>query len=175
MNLQPTLSNALVTLRPLLFEDFTALFQVAQDPLIWEQHPCSDRYQPLPFQAFFEESVASGGALVVIDQAIKEVIGSSRFKPIPSAPEAIEIGWSFLARAYWGGTYNKAVKHLMIGYAFEFIKDVVFYVGVDNVRSQRAVAKLGGELVQGPAYAHLIADKTDDLCFRINRGSWRRE
>ncbi|MBX2870689.1 MAG: GNAT family N-acetyltransferase [Saprospiraceae bacterium] len=175
MNLQPKRSNELVQLRPLESNDFNALFQVAQDPLIWEQHPCPDRYLPQPFTAFFEDSLQSGGALVVIDQLNGKIIGSSRFKSIIGAPEAVEIGWSFLARAYWGGTYNRAVKELMIAYAFEYLEDVVFYIGKENIRSQRAVSKIGGELVQGPAYAHLIADKTNDLCFRINRSRWRRE
>ena len=175
MDLQPRVSNELVQLRPLVTKDFTALFQVAQDALIWEQHPCPDRYLPEPFAVFFEDSLNSGGALVVIDQVSREIIGSSRFKPILGAPTAIEIGWSFLAREYWGGTYNRAVKELMMAHAFVSIEDVVFYIGKDNIRSQRAVAKLGGELVQGPVYAHLIADKINDLCFRIKQSSWRRE
>lgn len=175
MNLQPTLSNELVLLRPLDAQDFDALFKVAKDPLIWEQHPCPDRYLPESFTAFFEDSLQSGGALVVLDQAQANIIGSSRFKPIIGAPKAIEIGWSFLARAYWGGTYNRAVKHLMITYAFQFLDDIVFYVGKENIRSQRAVEKLGAEWVADPAFAHLIADKVNDLCFRINRSRWGRE
>ena len=175
MNLQPWLSNQLVQLRPLIAQDFAALFEAAKDPLIWEQHPCPDRYLPKPFAAFFEDSLTSGGALVVIDQVSGKIIGSSRFKPILGAPNAIEIGWSFLARAYWGGRYNRAVKDLMMAHAFSAIQDGVFYIGKDNLRSQRAVAKLGGELVQAPVHAHLIADKTNDLCFRINQSCWRQE
>lgn len=174
MNLQPTLANELVLLRPLQAQDFEALFEVAKDPLIWEQHPCPDRYLPEPFAAFFEDSIQSSGALVVIDQAQAGIIGSSRFKPIVGAPLAIEIGWSFLARAYWGGRYNKAVKQLMMAHAFQSVEDIVFYIGKENIRSQRAVGKLGAELVAGPAFAHLIADKVDDLCFRINRSHWER-
>lgn len=175
MNLQPTLSNKLVQLRPLLAEDFDAMFEIAKDPLIWEQHPCPDRYLPEPFAAFFEDSLQSGGALVVVDQAQADIIGSSRFKPIIGAPLAIEIGWSFLARTYWGGVYNKAVKQLMIAHAFQFVEDVVFYIDPENIRSQRAVAKLGAELVDGPAFQHLIADKVNDLCFRINRSKRGKE
>lgn len=172
MNLQPYLANDLVQLRPLLVEDFAALYQVAQDPLIWEQHPCSDRNLPAPFASFFEDSIRSGGAVIVIDQNNKEVIGSSRFKPIIGAPKAVEIGWSFLARKYWGGQYNKAVKYLMITYAFTFLDDIVFYIGKENIRSQRAVEKLGGERVQGEKFSHLIADKLDDHTYRINRDKW---
>ena len=45
MNLQPTLQNDLIILRPLRENDFEALYEVAKDPLIWEQHPSRERYK----------------------------------------------------------------------------------------------------------------------------------
>ncbi len=54
---QPTLRGTLVELRPLCAEDEKALFAVASDPLIWEQHPVRDRYKPEVFTAFFRESL----------------------------------------------------------------------------------------------------------------------
>ena len=41
MNLQPILENENVKLLPLQEDDFEVLYQVASDPLIWEQHPLS--------------------------------------------------------------------------------------------------------------------------------------
>jgi len=55
----------------------------------------------------------------------------------------VEIGWTFLARSHWGGTYNRELKALMLGHAFRFVRTVVFLVHPCNVRSQRAVEKLG--------------------------------
>lgn len=172
MNLQPHLANDLVQLRPLRPTDFDALYRVAQDPLIWEQHPCPDRHLPGPFSRFFEDSLHSDGALVVLDSSTQTIIGSSRFKPIPTAPKAIEIGWSFLARKYWGGRYNKAVKQLMIAHAFLFVEDVIFYIGPENIRSQRAVQKLGATLIKGEANEHLIVEKIHDLTYRIHKTDW---
>ncbi len=57
---------------------------------------------------------------------------------------AVEIGWSFLSRKYWGGVYNKSIKKLLIDYAFESLEDVIFYIGKENIRSQKAVEKIGG-------------------------------
>ena len=45
MNLQPSLESELIILRPLRKSDFKELFEVAKDPLIWEQHPDNDRYK----------------------------------------------------------------------------------------------------------------------------------
>ncbi len=143
MILQPTLKGKLVLLRPLKESDLEPLYEVAKDPLIWEQHPCPTRYQRAEYEAFFKDSLDSQGALIVIDAASDQVIGSSRFNPIERHSNAVEIGWSFLARKYWGGKYNRAVKKLMISHALETLDCVIFYIGRDNVRSQKAVEKLG--------------------------------
>ncbi len=98
-DLQPTLQGKLLELRPLRSEDFDRLFAVAADPLIWEQHPASDRYQPSVFRQFFDEALASGGALVALDGSSGHVIGSSRFTAYDAATSQVEIGWTFLARS----------------------------------------------------------------------------
>lgn len=140
---QPVLVGALLELRPIRAGDFEALFQVAADPLIWQQHPEPNRYQKATFRAFFEEALASGGALVALDRATGQIIGSSRYHGYDAERSVIEIGWSFLARAYWGGRYNGEMKRLMVEHAFRSVKRVIFIIGPDNHRSQRAVEKIG--------------------------------
>jgi N-acetyltransferase len=143
-DLQPRLTGELLELRPLCAEDFDALFAVAADPLIWEQHPCTDRYEEPVFREFFREAMESGGAFVVIDRKDNRVIGSSRYFGYDEAKSEIEIGWTFLARSHWGGVYNREMKDLMLRHAFQFVDSVIFIVGVRNFRSQRAVEKIGG-------------------------------
>jgi N-acetyltransferase len=143
-DLQPVLNGELLILRPLRQEDFEDLYAVASDPLIWEQHPARDRYKREVFAELFRESLASGGALIAIDTKDGKVIGSSRFHSYNHAQNEIEIGWSFLARSHWGGTYNREMKQLMLQHAFRFVNVVVFLVGLENFRSQRAVEKIGG-------------------------------
>jgi RimJ/RimL family protein N-acetyltransferase len=140
---QPTLVGELLELRPLRTADLAGLFQAAADPLIWEQHPEPDRYQEATFRTFFEQALDSGGALVAIDRASGTLIGSSRYHGYDPANGVIEIGWTFLARAYWGGRYNGEMKRLMLEHAFRRVKTVIFIVGPENRRSQRAVEKLG--------------------------------
>jgi N-acetyltransferase len=142
--LQPVLKGELVELRPLRPEDFDALYAVASDPLIWEQHPNRDRYQEEIFKEFFREAMESGGALIAIDAKDGRVIGSSRFHGYDEANSEIEIGWTFLARSHWGGAYNGEMKKLMLRHAFRFVKSVIFVIGPQNLRSQRAVEKIGG-------------------------------
>ena len=141
---QPTLKGDLVDLRPLVPEDFDDLYAVASDPLIWEQHPAKTRHEKEGFKAFFCESLESGGALIATDTTTTRVIGSSRFHAYSEQRTEVEIGWTFLARSHWGGIYNSQMKNLMLRHAIQFVNNVVFLIGPQNLRSQRAVEKIGG-------------------------------
>jgi RimJ/RimL family protein N-acetyltransferase len=140
---QPVLESQLLELRPLRSEDFQELYAVASDPLIWEQHPHNTRYQEEVFRRFFRDALASGGALIAIDRETRRVIGSSRYDGYDKEKSQVEIGWTFLARSHWGGVYNGEMKRLMLQHAFKFVNNVVFVIGIQNFRSQKAVAKLG--------------------------------
>ncbi len=141
---QPNLKGELLELRPMTGADFDALYAVASDPLIWEQHPARDRHEENQFRMFFDEGLELGGALVVIDLKTGRIIGSSRYRGYDETVSEVEIGWSFLARPYWGGVYNREMKRLMLEHAFKFVRTVVFLIGLENIRSQKAVAKIGG-------------------------------
>jgi RimJ/RimL family protein N-acetyltransferase len=147
--LQPHLVGELIEVRPLHADDWESLFAVASDPLIWEQHPARDRYREDVFREFFREALEMGSAFVVIERRTGKIIGSSRYylsdqQGFDSSESVVEIGWTFLARAYWGGEYNRELKRLMLEHAFKFVERVVFVIGVTNFRSQKAVEKIGG-------------------------------
>jgi len=142
-DLQPHLTGELIELRPLAPEDWDDLFAVASDPLIWEQHPESDRYKENVFKVFFREALECGGAFAVIDAQTQHIIGSTRFYGYDPDKSEIEIGWTFLARKYWGGGYNAEMKRLLLNHAFKFVESVVFFVGETNFRSQKAMEKIG--------------------------------
>lgn len=142
-DLQPILEGELLCLRPLRPEDWDDLYAVASDPLIWEQHPNSDRHKEEVFREFFREALESGGALLVIDSHDGHVIGSSRFHGYDREKSEVEIGWTFLAKSHWGGAHNKEMKQLMLRHAFRFVQSVIFLIDPQNLRSQRAVEKIG--------------------------------
>ena len=144
LDLQPNLTGELTQLRPLTPDDWEDLFVVASDPLIWEQHPESDRYKEDVFKVFFKEALESGGAFVFIDKRSQRMIGSTRIYGYDAEKSEIEIGWTFLARKNWGGRYNRELKQLMLDHAFKFVENVIFYVGENNIRSQKATEKIGG-------------------------------
>lgn len=166
--LQPHLVGELLEVRPLKPEDWESLLAVASDPLIWEQHPAWDRYKEEVFREFFREALASGGALVVIDRKTQKIIGSSRYFGFDPEKREIEIGWTFLARAHWGGKYNGELKRLMLEHAFKFVESVVFLIGPTNVRSQKAVEKIGG-VMTGRRETTLHGKTVENVVYQIKK------
>jgi RimJ/RimL family protein N-acetyltransferase len=145
--LQPTLTGTLIEVRPLRADDFDALFTAASDPLIWEQHPEPNRHERAVFQRYFDSAMESGGAFAVVERGSGKIFGSSRYWSLNPAESEIEIGWTFLERAFWGGRYNAELKSLMLGHAFQFVDRVLFVIGENNLRSQKAVERIGAERV----------------------------
>ena len=140
-DLQPTLANELVKLVPLKDSDFEALFAVAADPLIWEQHPNRDRYKRAVFENFFKGAIESNGAFIIYEADTNEVIGSSRY--YDREKNSIAVGYTFIARKYWGKGYNASIKKLMFDYAFQHVNKIILHIGATNFRSQKAAEKIG--------------------------------
>ncbi|MDD2725555.1 MAG: GNAT family N-acetyltransferase [Methylovulum sp.] len=143
---KPSITGDAISLRPLYPEDFEALYAVAADPLIWEQHPHPLRYQREVFESsFFASAIDSPGALVVIENISGRIIGSSRFYEWDADHQEVAIGFTFLARSHWGGQTNRELKRLMLAHAFRWANTVWFHVGVNNIRSRKAMEKMGAE------------------------------
>src|SRR4029434_8739298 len=154
VDLQPHLKGERLERRPLAPGDWDELFAVASDSLIWEQHTERDRYKEDVFRVFFKDALESGGAFVIIDRKSQQIIGSTRFYGYDPEKSEIEIGWTVLARKYWGGRFNAEMKRLMLNHAFKFVESVVFFVVEDNVRSQKAMENVGAIKVGTAARAY---------------------
>lgn len=145
------------------------MFAAAADPKIWELHPAHDRYKEDVFKDYFLEALASKGALVAVDRKTQKIIGSSRYFWHGTEPRELEIGWTFLVRACWGGTYNGEMKRLMLNHAFEFVTTVIFLVGVANLRSRKAVEKIGGVLTDRRDMRTLHGNVVEHVVYRIHK------
>jgi RimJ/RimL family protein N-acetyltransferase len=160
---QPRLQGALLHMRPVTLQDWAPLYAVGSDPEVWAVHPASDRWREEVFRAYFEEGLASGGALVAVDNASGQIIGWSRYMTGLVEPGEIEVGATFLGRPWWGGAYNGEMKRLMLAHAFEFVDRVILRIGETNGRSRRAAEKIGARLQPGrraeepmPGVVHLF-------------------
>ena len=163
-DLQPVLEGELLRVRPLRAGDFDALSAVANDPLLWEQHQ-EDRSDSDVFAAYFAGQLTSGGALAVVERATGDLVGSARYHDYSRERSEVEIGWTFIARRCWGGPHNAELKRLMLGHAFRFVEHVVFLVDEHNLRSRRAVEKLGA--------IERSTRRRGMVLYAINRADWR--
>lgn len=148
MDRQPRLEGAHLLVRPLEPGDREALFEVASDRELWALHPAHDRWQRPVYDALFDDALAHCGALAVIEKASGRIIGSSQYRPSAKVPGAVEIGWTFLARDHWGGAANRELKRLMLTHLLAHAELAVFRVGSGNLRSRRAMEKIGGRLME---------------------------
>jgi len=144
MDRQPTLETERLLLRPLESGDWNGLFAIASNAHVWEQHPMHDRWRADVFREFFDDALAKGGALAVIDKAKERIIGSSRFQAFEEEDGgSVEIGWTFLDPFYWGKGHNHEMKRAMLSHAFKTVSRVDFRVGETNYRSREALENIG--------------------------------
>jgi RimJ/RimL family protein N-acetyltransferase len=169
-DLQPTLIGPRMIVRPIAPTDWDEMFAAAADPKVWALHPVPERYKAEVFREFFDSALESGAAFSFVDRQSQKVIGSSRYYGHNAEKREIEIGWTFIARAYWGGSINAEVKRLMLDHAFTFCDTVVFWVGETNWRSQRAMEKIGGVRRPGLFPRELAGTTYQHVVFEIRKG-----
>lgn len=167
-DLQPTLVGPRILIRPIAREDWAEMYAAGSDPEIWAGHPNPDRYIDANFRSYFEGAIESGSAFAFVDRSTGRIVGTSRYHGWDARKREIEIGWTFLARAYWGGGYNAEIKRLMLDHAFTFAETVVFWVGEANRRSQRAMEKIGGVRREG-VFRRELAPEHRYVVFEIRR------
>lgn len=174
-SLQPLLSNDQICLVPLSENDFERLYAVASDPEVWAMHPNKERYKREVFQNFFTGALESGGAFLVCDQITGEVLGSTRFYDYDEKQKSILIGYTFYGTKSWGKRINARAKKLMLDYIFQFVDKVIFHVGKDNIRSVRAMQKLGAVSLGLEEVAYFGEAPKMNVIFEIRKENWIEE
>jgi N-acetyltransferase len=168
------LRNEIVRLLPLDADDFETLYTVASDPLIWAQHPNPDRYKREVFQNYFEGALASNAALRIQDRYTDEVVGCTRFYNYDEAERSVYIGYTFFACKCWGKDYNFATKVLMLNHAFEHLHFVRFEIGANNIRSQKAIEKLGAAKVGEKEISYYGEAPALNFIYEFTHKSWHK-
>jgi len=171
-DLQPALENELITIVPLIADDFEKLYAVASDPLIWEQHPNKDRYKRPMFENFFKGAMESNGAFIIYDNATGNVVGSSRYYELNEENRSVAIGYTFIGRDLWGKGHNAALKKLMLDHAFQFVEKVILHIGATNFRSQKATEKLGAVKISEIEVAYYGEPVKWNFVYQIDKARW---
>jgi RimJ/RimL family protein N-acetyltransferase len=174
MNLQPTLQNDYLMVRPLAETDFDALYAIANNPLVWEQHPNPNRYKKEIFEIYFNGAIESKGAFIVLIKVTNEVVGCTRFYQYEPELKNIFIGYTFVGLKFWGQEHNRDVKKLLVNYAFESgLNTIQLHIGTKNIRSQMASKKLGAELIDEILIAYYGEEPQPNYIFEFNKNNWK--
>lgn len=173
-NIQPTLKSDIITLCPLLPEDFENLYNVSSDPAIWASHPNKNRWKREVFQTFFEGAIQSGGAFKIVHQTSGKIIGSTRFYDYNPEDNSILIGYTFFSTSHWGKGFNHTVKKLMLDYIFKFVSKVIFHIGASNLRSQRSIIRLGPEKISEEVVTYYGETPKLNHVYEISREKWNQ-
>ena len=171
-SIQPTLESQNVILQPLQESDFERLYEVASDPLVWEQHPNKNRFEREAFKNYFEGAMISEGAFLIIDKESGEVAGSTRFYAYDEDENSIFIGYTFYGRKFWGSKLNPQVKKLMLDYIFQYVDLVKFHVGAENWRSRTAMERLGAEYKGEISVAYHGEPNRENVEYWIRKEEW---
>ena len=171
---QPVLQGRRMTLRPMKPDDHAGLHAAGADPAVWALHPQPERATDAGFRAYSKDQLASGGALVAVNRSDGALAGCSRYSSHYTETDEIEVGWTFLARSYWGGPYNTEMKWLMLRHAFRYVPRVVFRIGDGNLRSRRAIEKIGAVLTGRVQQVTLNGRQATHLFYAITRTDFAR-
>ena len=171
-NTQPILENNSTILYPLKEDDFEILYAVASDPKIWEQHPNKDRWKKDVFQMFFAGAIQSNGAFKIMDKSTGNIMGSTRFYDYNEKENSILIGYTFYATNYWGKGINSAVKKLMLDYIFQYVDIVYFQVGINNIRSQIAIGRLGAKKIGEQKVNYFGEPPRMNYVYALSKQAW---
>jgi N-acetyltransferase len=171
-SLQPTLETDTLRLLPLQAADFAEVYAVAADPKVWAQHPNKDRWQEPVFRNFFEGAIKSQGAFKIVEKATNATLGSTRLYDYSAEDNSILIGYTFYGTQSWGKGINRAVKQLLLDYAFHFVDTVRFHIGAENIRSQIAIQRLGARKVAEQEVAYYGEPSKLNFVFEITKQGW---
>lgn len=174
-NIQPVLDNRKVILYPLKEKDFEALYTVASDPKIWEQHPNKNRWNEEVFKTFFDGAIESNGAFIIVDKATNVIIGCTRFYDYSKETNSIHIGYTFYAKKYWGTGINVLVKASMFNYIFQYVSKVILHIGADNIRSQVSVGRLGAEKITEQEVTYFGETPKLNFVYEISKEKWQQQ
>jgi RimJ/RimL family protein N-acetyltransferase len=170
------LESERILLRPLQLEDFTTLLELTQDTSLWTYftHDLSTLAGLEAWAAghFSEDRLQ----FVVIDKQSEQVLGSTGFGNYFPRDQRIEIGWTWLGKAFQGTGINAQMKSLMLQYAFEELGmiRVEFKTDVLNLPARHALLRLGAT-EEGILRSHMLMTqgrRRDTIYYSFLKGEW---
>ncbi|HKH58839.1 MAG TPA: GNAT family protein [Rubrobacter sp.] len=180
-NLASVLEGRVVRLEPLARHHEQDLFEAAQDERIWRWMPYDASASPETFHAWLEDALAASesgteAAFATVDAGTGDPVGSTRYLALRPEHRVLEIGWTWLAPAYWQSGANVEAKMLMLEHAFENLGCLRVELKTDsrNERSRAALAALPAQF-EGIFRKHMLVrggQRRDSAYYSIIDDEW---
>jgi len=174
------LENNRVKLLLLDLNNYKDLIEIAQEKDLIYYSP-SDISTPAKLKDYVE--IAVNGykektilPFIIYDKQKQAFAGSTRFGLINHKNKVLHIGWTWLGKAFQGTGLNKNVKFLMLNHAFEVMQfeKVEFSIDERNIKSRKAVEKIGGTL-EGTLRKNTVMQdgfRRSTCCYGILKDEW---
>lgn len=160
----PTLENNKVRLQPLTIGDVEVLAEIALgQPELFQLTSLQLRSKGDVYsfvrKALDEMNDGSTIPFLVIDKESKGIAGTTRLLSLVKQHKRLEIGGTWISKEFHGTGLNKAMKYLMLQYAFEKLdfNRVEFKANEINITSRRAIESIGG-IFEGIFRNHMMND-----------------
>ncbi|MHB8351676.1 MAG: GNAT family N-acetyltransferase [Thermoplasmata archaeon] len=141
-----------VKLEPLSQDDLAELVLAGEDPEIWRYLLTGDARGAEAMGRFIDlllarQSQGSDLAFTVREAVHGHAIGMTRYLTIRREDRSVEIGGTWYHPRFWRSAVNTEAKYLLLRHAFdtEGCHRVEFKTDVENLRSQRAIERLGAQ------------------------------
>ncbi len=174
------LENDLVKLIPLQLSQQEELWPIAQQVDLYQYGSTDvstkDKLKIYIQNALNEASVGKSIPFIIYNKQTSECVGCTRFGNIDSKNKVLHIGWTWISPASQGTGFNHRMKFLMLGHAFDIMgyEKVEFRIDERNVRSRKAVEKLGATL-EGVLRKNVVTKsdfRRSSCCYGILREEW---
>ena len=175
------LENDKVVLLPFENQRNIELKEIIFDDEIWKYMGMYVRNDP-DFENYIQNTLKQKAdgicyPFLIIDKATNRVAGSTRYGYLNHSSQKCEIGWTWYGKAFQGTGLNKACKYELLSFGFEQIqfRRIQFSADFENIRSQKAIAKLGAvkEGVFRNNYVDSEGKSKDDVYYSIISEEWQ--
>jgi RimJ/RimL family protein N-acetyltransferase len=176
----PTLEGRHVRLEPLALAHVAALCEVGLDPALWEwtisQVHSADDMRRYVQAALAERDAGASIPFAQVERATGRVVGSTRLGNLAREHGRVEIGWTWLGRAWQRTALNTEAKLLLLAHAFETmgLRRVELKTDALNTRSRSAIRRLGA-VEEGVLRQHMVTERgrvRDTVYYGILRDEW---
>lgn len=170
------LENDQILLRPMTRVDFPALQAIADDPAMWIYFTydlsIGAEFEKWAEPHFRQERLQ----FTVFDKTTGKIAGATAFGSFSPRDQRMEIGWTWLGKAFRGTGVNQNMKKLMLDYCFGELKlkRVEIKTDVLNMPARMALLKLGA-VEEGVLRSHTLLThgrRRDTIYYSVIEGEW---